>query len=161
MKTLPPPDCVNGRCVQPAVPIADLDAVMPPLTINVKVVPKSQPSGSDAPYEPYSLEIEEDMHRILRLGSGLMRIVWTLDKSALDGPLQELTHFDTTGITFFGENAPYISIPGANSRDEWSIIWANTRAIHQRSYAYRIRVVVGNTPVSHDPTIENQPPLLP
>jgi hypothetical protein len=135
--------------------------VMEPIHVNVVI------RVSDAP-DSYFLDVPLQDRR-LKFDRGFHRIVWHL---SADPAITQPYGFDRPGITFFGENAPCLVIPseqgvagpvdpGTPPLKDWEVLWANVTASHQKAYFYRIRALVGDIPVQHDPTVENQPPLQP
>ncbi|MDQ3283863.1 MAG: hypothetical protein M3Q69_20870 [Acidobacteriota bacterium] len=116
----------------------------------------------------YSLEATP---RLLPVDRGIYLITFTLTSN--DPSLQ--VWFAGPGITFYGESVPSLRIPPPDApfnvtaesvhAMHMHLLWANLTAAHQRSYFYTIRICVQDGTemyyVDVDPTIENQPPLLP
>jgi hypothetical protein len=81
--------------------------------------------------------------------------------------VNELTSEIANDIAF--EDPPvsfYTTVPAitlvSSDRQHAKVLWGNLdRAYASRSYDYRVRVRVGDRTISHDPTVENDPPPIP
>jgi hypothetical protein len=118
----------------------------------------------------FSLQLADSAKR-LKLDPDVYRLRWTLSADS-SVPAGTEYGFDRPGITFFGENAPYIRLANpdltiaavradAPLPTSWEMLWGNLTAADKNAFFYRIRVVANGIPVNHDPTVENQPPLQP
>lgn len=65
--------------------------------------------------------------------------------------------FEDPPVAFY-TTAPAITMVSSD-RQTATVLWGNLDpAFAGRSYDYRVRVRVGNKTISHDPTVENDPP---
>lgn len=81
----------------------------------------------------------------------------------VNGLTDDIAHdigFEDPPVAFY-TTAPAIMLV-ASDRQTATVLWGNLDpAYASRSYDYRVRVRVGDRTISHDPTVENDPPPIP
>ena len=83
----------------------------------------------------------------------LYKIVWNL---TVDTGVESAVFADP-GVIFAEAGAPFLR--SSRTPDTIEGYWSNMEMKNRRSFPYTLYVMVDNSVVVHDPTVENQPPL--